>query len=110
MLTGRREVVERIAKIRKASVIDVLTQPKKNTAKVLALLLSQPVEDVAAEAMKTLAAIEPTIRERIGNRLEALIAPDPDGIAVEILLLAADQDESKRKFVRELFSMEHNSC
>jgi serine/threonine-protein kinase ATR len=49
--------------------------------------------------MDTLASIEPAIREGSNNRLDALIAADITGVAIEILLLTADQDESKKKLV-----------
>jgi serine/threonine-protein kinase ATR len=97
VLTKRRDIVEKIAQARKASVAEVLTQPRNNLAKILALLLSQPVADVEASAMETLAAIEPAIRESSNNKLEALVALDITGVAVEILMLAADQDNSKKK-------------
>jgi serine/threonine-protein kinase ATR len=97
VLTKRRDIVEKIAQARKASVAEVLTQPRNNLAKILALLLSQPVADVEASAMETLAAIEPAIRESSNNKLEALVALDITGVAVEILMLTADQDNSKKK-------------
>jgi serine/threonine-protein kinase ATR len=99
VLTKRRDIIEKIAQARRASVGEVLTQPKRNLAKILALLLCQPVTDVESNTMDTLAAIEPAIREGANNKLEALIAADITGIAIEILLLAADQDESKKKLV-----------
>ena len=89
--------MEKIAQARKASVAEVLTQPRSNLVKILALLLSQPVADVEASAMETLAAIEPAICESSNNKLESLVALDITGVAVEILMLAADQDESKKK-------------
>jgi hypothetical protein len=99
VLTKRRDIIEKIAQARRASVGEVLTQPKRNLAKILALLLCQPVTDVESSAMDTLAAIEPAVREGANNRLDALIAADITGVAIEILLLAADQDESKKKLV-----------
>jgi serine/threonine-protein kinase ATR len=102
VLTKRRDIIEKIAQARKASVAEVLTQPRNNLAKILALLLSQPVADVETSAMETLAAIEPAIREGSDNKLEALVALDITGVAIEILMLAADQDEPKKKPVSEL--------
>lgn len=99
VLTKRRDIIEKIAQARKASVGEVLTQPKRNLTRILALLLCQPVTDVESNAMDTLASIEPAIREGSNNRLDALIAADITGVAIEILLLAADQDESKKKLV-----------
>jgi serine/threonine-protein kinase ATR len=99
VLTKRRDIIEKIAQARKASVGEVLTQPRQNLAKILALLLCQPVTDIESNAMETLAAIEPAIQESSNNRLDALIAVDITGVAIEILSLAADQDESKKKIV-----------
>jgi serine/threonine-protein kinase ATR len=106
-LTKRRDIIEKIAQARKASVGEILTQPKKNLAKILALLLCQPVTDVETSTMDSLAAIEPAIREGTNNKMGTLIAVDITGIAIEILLLAADQDESKKKLVRLSFYLRH---
>ena len=76
-----------------------MTQPKRNLAKILALLLCQAVPDVEKTTMDTLAAIEPAIREGSNNKLETLITADVTGTAIEILLLAADQDYSNKKLV-----------
>ncbi|KAF1921015.1 hypothetical protein BDU57DRAFT_509551 [Ampelomyces quisqualis] len=103
VLTKRRDIIEKIAQARKVSVGEVLTQPKRNLAKILALLLCQPVTDVETSAMDSLASIEPAIREGSNNKLDALIAADITGVAIEILLLAADQDESKKKLFQRGF-------
>jgi serine/threonine-protein kinase ATR len=100
VLTKRKDIIEKIAQARKASVGEVMTQPKRNLAKTLALLLCQATPDVERSAMDALAAIEPAIREGSNNKLEALIAADITGVAIEILVLAADQDESNKKPVR----------
>jgi serine/threonine-protein kinase ATR len=100
VLTKRRDIIEKIAQAGRSSVGEVLTQPKRNLAKILALLLCQPVADVEASAMDSLTAIEPAIREGSNNKLETLVAADITGVAIEILMLAADQDESKKKLVR----------
>lgn len=105
-MTKRRDIVEKIAQARKASVAEVLTQPRNNLAKILALLLSQPVADVETSAMETLVAIEPAIREGSNNKLEALVALDITGVAIEILMLAADQDERKKKPVGRVLLVE----
>jgi serine/threonine-protein kinase ATR len=102
VLTKRRDIIEKIAQARKATVAEVLTQPKRNLAKILALLLCQSASDVETAAMDSLAAIEPAIREGSNNKLEALIAVDITGIAIEILLSAADQEDPKKKLVRLL--------
>jgi serine/threonine-protein kinase ATR len=92
VLSKRRDIIEKIAQARKASVIDVLTHPRANLAKILALLLSQPVADIEKNVMETLAASEPAIRDGNNNRLEAWVALDITGVAIEILMLAADQE------------------
>ncbi|KAF1947946.1 hypothetical protein EJ02DRAFT_429695 [Clathrospora elynae] len=97
VLSKRRDIVEKIAQARKASVVDVLTHPRANLAKILALLLSQPVADVERKAMETLAAVEPAIRDGSNNNLEAWVALDVTGIAIEILMLAADQEGARKK-------------
>ncbi|KAL6169979.1 serine/threonine-protein kinase M1 [Exserohilum turcicum] len=97
VLSKRRDIIEKIAQARKASVIDVLTYPRVNLAKILALLLSQPVADVERTAMETLAAVEPAIRDGNNNRLESWVALDITGVAIEILMLAADQEGVRKK-------------
>lgn len=97
VLSKRRDIIEKIAQARKAAVVDVLTYPRVNLAKILALLLSQPVPDVERTAMETLAAVEPAIRDGSNNRLESWVALDITGIAIEILLLAADQEGVRKK-------------
>ena len=97
VLSKRRDIIEKIAQARKASVIDVLTYPRVNLAKILALLLSQSVPDIANNAMETLTAVEPTIRDGNNNRLESWVALDITGIAIEILLLAADHEGVRKK-------------
>ena len=97
VLSKRRDIIEKIAQARKASVIDVLTHPRANLARILALLLSQPVAEVEQTAMETLAAIEPAIRDGSNNKLESWVALDITGVAIEILKLAADQEIVRKK-------------
>lgn len=100
VLTKRRDIIEKIAQARKVSVAEVLTQPRNNLAKILALLLSQSVPDVESHAMETLAAIEPAVREGSNNKLEALVALDITGVAIEILMLSAEREQTKKAPVR----------
>lgn len=109
VLTKRRDIIEKIAQARKSSVAETLTQPRNNLAKVLALLLSQPVPDVESYVMETLDAVEPAIPEGCNNKLETLIALDITGVAIEILLLSADHDESRKDQVHRL-SIIHCRC
>lgn len=99
VLTKRRDVIEKIAQARKVTVAEVLTQPRNNLAKILALLLSQSVPDVESFAMETLAEVEPAMREGSNDRLETLIALDITGVAKEILLLSAEQDVPRKAAV-----------
>lgn len=99
VLTKKKDIIEKIAQARKASIGEVLTQPKRNLSKILALLLCQAVADVEKNAMDTLAAIEPAIREGCNNKLETLLTADITGVAIEMLVLAADQAESNKKLV-----------
>lgn len=101
VLTKRRDIIEKIAQARKVSVAEVLTQPRNNLAKILALLLSQSVPDVESHAMETLAAIEPAVREGSNNKLEALVALDITGVAIEILMLSAEREQTKKAPVRK---------
>lgn len=110
VLTKRRDIIEKIAQARKVSVAEVLTQPRNNLAKILALLLSQSVPDIESFAMETLAGIEPQIREGSNDKLETLIAMDITGIAIEILVLSAEQDESRKAPVRICKSSDTVSC
>lgn len=100
VLTKRRDIIEKIAQARKVSVAEVLTQPRNSLAKILALLLSQSVPDVESFAMETLAEIEPAMREGSNDKLETLIALDITGVAIEILMLSAERDESRKAPVR----------
>lgn len=105
VLSKRKDIIEKIAQARKASIVEVLTQPRANLAKILALLLSQPVADVERNAMDTLAAVEPAMRESSNNRLEAWVTLDVTGIAIEILMLAADQEGARKKPFYDGFTM-----
>jgi serine/threonine-protein kinase ATR len=107
VLTKRRDIIEKIAQARKATVGEVLTQPRRNLAKILALLLCQPVTDLESSTMETLASVEPALREGSNNKLDALVNVDITGVAIEILMLAADQDNSKKKLVRHLHLTYH---
>ncbi|KAF2633644.1 hypothetical protein BU25DRAFT_381226 [Macroventuria anomochaeta] len=104
VLTKRRDIIEKIAQARKVPVAEVLTQPRNNLAKILALLLSQSVPDVESHAMETLADIEPAMREGSNDRLETLVALDITGVAIEILMLSAEQDESRKAPYHRAFS------
>lgn len=106
VLTKRRDIIEKIAQARKVSVAEVLTQPRSNLAKILALLLSQPVPDAESYVMETVATIELAIPAGCNNKLETLIALDITCVATEILLLSADRDESRKDQVRKHTSLD----
>ncbi|KAF2867552.1 protein kinase rad3 [Massariosphaeria phaeospora] len=95
VLTKRKDILERIAKARGTSIEDICTQPRRNLAGILALLLCQPVTDVEQNAMETLVTVAPAFQEN-GNRLDSLVKLEPVMVACEVLKLAADQNESHK--------------
>jgi serine/threonine-protein kinase ATR len=101
VLTKRKDIIQRIATARQTSIQDVLIQPRKNLAGILALLICQPVADVETTTMDILLAIAPALQ---GNNrtLSHWVKLDPTLIACEILGAAADQHPSRREQVSVL--------
>ena len=98
VLTKRKDIIQRIATARQTSIQDVLIQPRKNLASILALLICQPVADIEKSTMDALLAIAPAFQEN--NRvLSDWVKLDPTLIACEILKSAADQHSSRREQV-----------
>jgi serine/threonine-protein kinase ATR len=95
VLTRKKEVLQRIAQARGASIAvqDLWLQPSKNLAAVLALLLIQPSEDPEQSAIALLKDASPTFAE---DDLSALVKVDPILIACEILKHAGDCPEAKK--------------
>lgn len=101
VLNKRKDIVQMIAAARQTPVEDCFLQPRHNLANILALLLSQPGQDVERRAMDTLHAVAPGFRGD-GNELYHLIQMEPVFVACEVLKLAADRDELDKKTVRPL--------
>ncbi|KAF2791318.1 hypothetical protein K505DRAFT_376871 [Melanomma pulvis-pyrius CBS 109.77] len=95
VLTKRKDILERIATARGTSIQDICTQPRRNLAGILALLLCQPVADLEKSAMDALVAVAPAFREN-GNDLSSWVKLEPVMVACEVLKSAADQHESRR--------------
>ncbi|KAF2712355.1 hypothetical protein K504DRAFT_372017 [Pleomassaria siparia CBS 279.74] len=102
VLTRRKDILERIATARGTSVQDICTQPRRNLAGILALLLCQPLADVEKSAMDALVAVAPAFQEN-GNDLSSWIKLEPVMVACEVLKSAADQHEDRRDHFRHGF-------
>lgn len=100
VLTKRKDILQRIATARGTSIQDVCTQPRRNLAGILALLLCQTGPDVEKSAMETLTAIAPAFQQQ-NYDLSSWVKLDPVLVACEILKTASDQHESRRKQVPE---------
>ena len=100
VLTKRKDILGRIAKARGTSIEDICTQPRRNLAGILALLLCQPVADseVESNAMETLVSVAPAFLDN-GNELESLVKLEPVMVACEVLKLAADQHDARNDHV-----------
>lgn len=97
VLTKRKDILQRIATVQGATIEDICTQPRKNLAGILALLLCQPVADVEKNAMDALMSVAPGFHKH--NDLSAWIKMEPVLLACEILKSAADQAESRKSDV-----------
>jgi serine/threonine-protein kinase ATR len=102
VLTKRKDILQRIATARGTSIQDICTQPRRNLAGILALLLCQPVADVEKNAMDALVAVAPAFREN-GNDLSDWVKLEPVMVACEVLKSAADQHETRRDNVSHLY-------
>ncbi|KAF2813925.1 protein kinase rad3 [Mytilinidion resinicola] len=102
VLTKKKDVLQRIASARGTSIQDVCTQPRKNLAAILALLLRQQSPDVEKSAMDTLVEIAPAFQEN-DNDLSSWIKLEPILVACELLKAAAEEDESKKPQVHLAF-------
>ncbi|KAF2178853.1 hypothetical protein K469DRAFT_598368 [Zopfia rhizophila CBS 207.26] len=98
VLTKRKDILQRIATAQKTSVQDICTQPRKNLAGILALLLCQPVADVEKGAMDALVAVAPAFREN-NNDLSSWVRLEPVLVACEVLKAAAEEHESKKPHI-----------
>jgi serine/threonine-protein kinase ATR len=105
VLTKRKDILERIATARGTSIQDICTQPRRNLAGILALLLCQPVADVEKSAMDALVAVAPAFQEN-GNDLSSWVKLEPVMVACEVLKSAADQHETRRDNVSNVHTDE----
>jgi serine/threonine-protein kinase ATR len=91
VLSKRTDILARIAiaKGPSASIKDVCTDPRRNLAAILALLLIQQSPDIEETAMGILKDVAPEFRE---TDLEGLVNAESIGVACEILKACADAD------------------
>ncbi|KAF2733102.1 hypothetical protein EJ04DRAFT_295336 [Polyplosphaeria fusca] len=102
VLTKRKDILQRIATARGASILDVCIQPRRNLAGVLALLLCQPINDVDKNAMETLLMMSPAFKEN-GRDLSYWVKLEPVMVACEVLKFASDQAPSKKEHYQRGF-------
>jgi serine/threonine-protein kinase ATR len=95
VLTKRKDILQRIATARGTTIQDICTQPRRNLAGILALLLCQQVTDVEKSAMETLVAVAPAFQEN-DNDLSDWVKLEPVLVACEVLKAAADQHDSRK--------------
>lgn len=98
VLTKRKDVLQRIATARGTSIQDICTQPRRNLACILALLLCQGVPHVEESAMEALAAVAPAFHEN-DNNLASWIKLEPVLVACELLKSAAEENELRKPHV-----------
>jgi serine/threonine-protein kinase ATR len=101
VLSKKKDVLKRIAAARGTSIQDVCTQPRKNLAAILALLLCQQSKgerpaEVEKNAMETLVQIAPAFQEN-DNDLSSWIKLEPILVACELLKAAAEEKEAAAK-------------
>ncbi|EON65245.1 hypothetical protein W97_04482 [Coniosporium apollinis CBS 100218] len=99
VLTKKHDVLQRIASARgpATSVQDICTQPRKNLAAIVALLLLQSSPDSERYTMDLLCEAAPGLKDD----LSGLIELEPVLIACEILKAADEEDTSKKSRVRQ---------
>ncbi|KAF2761422.1 hypothetical protein EJ05DRAFT_449694 [Pseudovirgaria hyperparasitica] len=102
VLTKKVDTLRRIATARGASatVRDVCTQPSRNLAAILALLLCQPSDSVEKASLELLVTAAPEFQE---TSLQGLICAEPILVAFEMLKRAADIEQSKKNQVQTGF-------
>ena len=95
LLTKKRDTLQRLATARGPNVKlqDICTQPRKNLAVILALLLSQPSNDIETTAMDILAECVPSFKDQ---ELANIVRIDPVPIVVEMLKSAGDEDANRK--------------
>lgn len=98
VLTKRKDILQCIADAKRTTIGDICSQPRRNLAGILAMLLCQDGVDVERWAMDTLSAVAPGFRQP-GQELHHLVKQEPVFIACEVLELAAEQGGKDKKLV-----------
>lgn len=101
VLQGKRDVIERISRARKNDEIHSAIVDSANFGHILALLLIQPVEDIAAFTVAKLADISPYFEQ---FELQQLVRSELVPIALELFKLAAEGNDTRKLVVRMLSS------
>ncbi len=104
VLMRRQDLLSRIASARGTTVHNTCTQPRRNLAAILALLLSQPSPDVEQTTHEFLCQAAPGFGK---DDLSTWIRLEPVMIACEMLKTAGDEDESNKKRVRKSNTLVH---
>lgn len=98
VLMKRKDVLQRIATARNTTIQDICTQPRRNLACILALLLCQPTKDIEGAAMDALGSVAPALRDN-DNSLSSWVKLEPVQVACEILKTLAEESESRKPHV-----------
>ncbi|EMC92674.1 hypothetical protein BAUCODRAFT_77061 [Baudoinia panamericana UAMH 10762] len=94
VLAGKKDILRRIARTRESgSVKELCMHPKQNLAGILALLLTQPVDDPEEFTVQTLAAVSSDFE---GCDIADLVRIDLVLVACELLKRSADASESRK--------------
>lgn len=106
VLTGRADVLQRIASARRpdSSIQDLCLSPPTNLSAILAFLLMQPATDVEHYTMSRLTDVAPGLHN---TDLASLIKIDSVQIACEMLKIAGDEDESNMSKVSTNEQIKH---
>ncbi|TKA77849.1 hypothetical protein B0A55_05162 [Friedmanniomyces simplex] len=101
VLTKRKDVLQRIAAARgTANISDLVLQPKTNLAATVAVLLTQPANDLEEAALECLEGVATNFR---GTDLKNLVKIDAPMIACEMLKRTADApDRQKPRLYRAI--------
>ncbi|KAK1813304.1 serine/threonine-protein kinase M1 [Friedmanniomyces endolithicus] len=101
VLTKRKDVLQRIAAARgTANISDLVLQPKTNLAATMAVLLTQPANDVDEAALECLEGVAANFR---GTDLKNLVKIDAPMVACEMLKRTGDTpDKQKPRLYRAI--------
>ncbi|KAK1077599.1 serine/threonine-protein kinase M1, partial [Friedmanniomyces endolithicus] len=94
VLTKRKDVLQRIAAARgTANISDLVLQPKTNLAATMAVLLTQPANDVEEAALECLEGVAANFR---GTDLKNLVKIDAPMVACEMLKRTGDTPDKQK--------------